>query len=51
MFGVLPGGVISLDLEIPELILSEGEHTLESHFALVNYQVGQSERDTWHPLE
>ena len=35
----VPGGVLSYDVDIPEALLTGGEHNLTSHFALVNYQV------------
>ena len=34
-----PGGVLSYDAELTDEILSGGEHTLQTHFRLVNHQV------------
>jgi len=34
-----PQGILSFVSRIPEDILSGGNHTLETHFRLVNYQV------------
>ncbi|CAL1373844.1 unnamed protein product [Linum trigynum] len=36
-----PGGFLSFKPSIPKNLLLDGEHNLESHFALVNYQIKQ----------
>ncbi|XP_044467622.1 arabinosyltransferase XEG113-like isoform X2 [Mangifera indica] len=36
-----PGGFLSFKPSIPKSLLLDGEHNLESHFALVNYQMKQ----------
>lgn len=36
-----PGGFLTFKSSIPKSLLLEGEHTLESHFSLVNYQMKQ----------
>lgn len=36
-----PGGVISYRSSIPQDLLSNGSHTIENHFKLVNYQIKQ----------
>ncbi|KAJ7558802.1 hypothetical protein O6H91_04G056400 [Diphasiastrum complanatum] len=35
----LPGGFVSFNTSVPEHLLTGGIHSIESHFALVNYQV------------
>ncbi|EXC31691.1 hypothetical protein L484_008781 [Morus notabilis] len=36
-----PGGFLSFKPSIPKSLLLEGQHSIESHFALVNYQMRQ----------
>ncbi|KAF4373463.1 hypothetical protein F8388_025157 [Cannabis sativa] len=36
-----PGGFLSFKPSIPKSLLLDGEHTIESHFTLVNYQMKQ----------
>ncbi|XP_057963795.1 arabinosyltransferase XEG113 [Malania oleifera] len=36
-----PGGFLSFKPSIPKNLLLDGEHNLESHFSLVNYQIKQ----------
>ncbi|KAL6501821.1 hypothetical protein OROGR_026954 [Orobanche gracilis] len=36
-----PGGFLTFKPNIPKNLLLDGEHNLESHFALVNYQIKQ----------
>ncbi|GMI95573.1 xyloglucanase 113 [Hibiscus trionum] len=36
-----PGGFLSFKPSIPKNLLLDGEHNLESHFALINYQIKQ----------
>ncbi|CAK9144073.1 unnamed protein product [Ilex paraguariensis] len=36
-----PGGFLTFKPAIPKSLLLDGEHTIESHFSLVNYQVKQ----------
>ncbi|KAK9277375.1 hypothetical protein L1049_006918 [Liquidambar formosana] len=36
-----PGGFVSFKPSIPKSLLLDGEHTIESHFSLVNYQIKQ----------
>lgn len=36
-----PGGFLSFKPSIPKTLMLDGEHNLESHFALVNYQIRQ----------
>jgi len=36
-----PGGFLSFKPNIPKSLLLDGAHTVESHFALVNYQLKQ----------
>eukprot|EP01018_Ginkgo_biloba_P007783 Gb_19824 [translate_table: standard] len=36
-----PGGFLSFNSSIPQNLLTEGMHSVESHFALVNYQIKQ----------
>ncbi|KAI4384192.1 hypothetical protein MLD38_002377 [Melastoma candidum] len=36
-----PGGFLSFKPSIPKNLLLDGEHNIESHFALVNYQIKQ----------
>lgn len=36
-----PGGFLSFKPAIPKSLLLDGEHTIESHFYLVNYQIKQ----------
>ncbi|MQL98019.1 hypothetical protein Taro_030727 [Colocasia esculenta] len=36
-----PGGFLSFKPHIPKSLLLEGEHTIETHFTLVNYQIKQ----------
>ncbi|WCJ29003.1 xyloglucanase 113 [Euphorbia peplus] len=36
-----PGGFLSFKPSIPKSLLLDGEHNLESHFAVVNYQIKQ----------
>lgn len=36
-----PGGFLSFEPSIPKSLLLDGEHTVESHFSLVNYQIKQ----------
>jgi hypothetical protein len=38
---VFTGGLLAYKFDIPTEILSGGEHSLEMHFALVNYQLLQ----------
>ncbi|KAG6548562.1 hypothetical protein Mapa_010050 [Marchantia paleacea] len=37
----VPGGFLSYKPSLPENVMSGGEHTVESHFALVNHQLVQ----------
>lgn len=37
----VPGGFLSFKPSIPKSLLLDGNHTIESHFALVNYQIKQ----------
>ncbi|XP_021887596.1 arabinosyltransferase XEG113-like [Carica papaya] len=36
-----PGGFLSFKPSIPKSLLLDGEHNIESHFSLVNYQIKQ----------
>ncbi|XP_052210846.1 arabinosyltransferase XEG113 isoform X2 [Diospyros lotus] len=36
-----PGGFLTFKPSIPKSLLLDGEHTIESHFSLVNYQIKQ----------
>ncbi|KAK4486282.1 hypothetical protein RD792_008952 [Penstemon davidsonii] len=36
-----PGGLLTFKPNIPKSLLLDGQHNLESHFALVNYQIKQ----------
>ncbi|XP_077234770.1 arabinosyltransferase XEG113-like [Tasmannia lanceolata] len=36
-----PGGFLSFKPSIPKSLLLDGEHTVESHFSLINYQLKQ----------
>lgn len=36
-----PGGFLTFKPSIPKKLLLDGEHTIESHFSLVNYQIKQ----------
>ncbi|CAL5435930.1 unnamed protein product [Camellia sinensis] len=36
-----PGGLLTFKLSIPKILLLDGQHNIESHFALVNYQTKQ----------
>ncbi|OAY24261.1 arabinosyltransferase XEG113 isoform X1 [Manihot esculenta] len=36
-----PGGFLSFKPSIPKSLLLDGEHNLESHFSLINYQIKQ----------
>ncbi|XP_062118166.1 arabinosyltransferase XEG113 [Humulus lupulus] len=36
-----PGGFLSFKPSIPKSLLLDGEHTIESHFSLINYQMKQ----------
>jgi hypothetical protein len=38
----IAGGFLSFKPNIPKSLLLDGAHTVESHFALVNYQVSSS---------
>ncbi|CDP12730.1 unnamed protein product [Coffea canephora] len=37
----VPGGFLTFKLSIPKSLLLDGKHSIESHFALVNYQIKQ----------
>lgn len=36
---LIAGGFLSFKPSIPKQLMLDGEHSIESHFALVNYQV------------
>lgn len=42
MWSHVAGGFLSFRPNIPKRMLLDGAHTIESHFALVNYQVSSA---------